>query len=114
MEMSSASRQNSSLARIGLPLVVALALVSCDTLGTSGGKSKGSAYTEDKLVPGDLISIKIQGVSDPPSYEGPIDEDGNIEMLYLGKFKAIGFTSKELAERIKYLFVERGIYPVPA
>src|ERR1041385_5951832 len=98
MEIFSASRRNSSLAQISLLLMVALALVGCDTLGTGGGKSKGSAYTEDKLVAGDLLSIKIQGVSDPPSYEGPIDEDGNIEMLYLGKFKAAGFTPKELGE----------------
>src|SRR5262245_13219895 len=70
------------------------------------------AAPDEKLVPGDLISVRIQGISDPPSFEGPIDDEGNIEMLYVGKIKAAGYTERELAERIKYILVERGLYPM--
>src|SRR5205823_2921488 len=88
-------------------LLTAIALAGCAT----APPGKGTATCTDKLVAGDVISVKILGVQDPPTFEGPIGDDGEIQMLYLGKFKAIGVTDAELAEKIKYMLIEKGIYP---
>jgi len=96
-------------------VVLLLAVVVCTGCQSTirSDQVKGAqAVGEDKLVPGDIISIKIQGVPDPPSFEGSIDEKGYIEMLYFGRFKAEGYTQAELQERIKYLSIEKQIYPV--
>jgi protein involved in polysaccharide export with SLBB domain len=92
--------------------VLLLALVTLVGCQSGPPPTTNVAAADEKLVPGDLIGVKIQGISDPPSFEGPIDEEGNIEMLYVGKIKADGLTERELAERIKYTFVERGLYPM--
>lgn len=72
---------------------------------------KGMATEGDKMQVGHLISVRIQGVPEPPSFEGQIDEDGNIQILYLGKVKAAGFTPNEFADKLKYEFVQKGVYP---
>ncbi|MSR65066.1 MAG: hypothetical protein EXS18_04710 [Verrucomicrobiae bacterium] len=88
-------------------VLIAIALAGCAT----APPPKGVATCTDKLSAGDLIGIKIQGVQDPPTFQGPIGDDGEIEILYMGKFKAAGFTDIELAERIKYMLIEKGIFP---
>lgn len=88
--------------------MVAVALAGC---ATSGPPTGATATGGDIMAAGDVIAVKIQGVTDPPGFEGTIDEGGEIEMLYLGRIKAAGLTTKELAERIKYLFIQKGYYP---
>lgn len=96
-------------ARIASLLAAVVVLAGC---ASPTSNPKGGAGGDDRLVAGDIISIKIKGVPDPPDFEGAIDENGNVEMLYYGKFKAAGFTSAELQDRIRYLSIEKQIYPV--
>lgn len=91
-------------------LFAILFLLAGCTSPPPGGRS--TARGDDPLVPGDIISVKIQGVADPPAFEGAIDLDGNIEMLYLGKLKAAELSPAELSDRIRYLLVHKGIYPL--
>lgn len=88
-------------------VVVIMVLTGCTTPLPN---VKDVATDAGQLVPGDLIAIRIQAVPDPPSFEGPIDENGEIQLLYLNKVKAAGYTPSELEERLKYLFIEKGIY----
>ena len=88
-------------------LLIAFSLAGCAT----PLPPKGTATCTDKIVAGDIISIKIQGVQDPPTFEGPVGDDGEIQMLYMGKFKVAGLTDTELAEKIKYMLIEKGIFP---
>ncbi len=99
------------LSRRASSLLIAVWIVVLAGCGTMPPPKSGTAATGDKLNVGDLISVKIQGVQDPPTYEGPIDENGEFQMLYFGKIKAAGLTENELEERIKYLSVQLGIYP---
>jgi protein involved in polysaccharide export with SLBB domain len=92
-----------------LLLLVLAGLVGCQS---GPPPTTNVAAADEKLGPGDLIGVRIQGISDPPTYEGPIDDEGNIEMLYVGKIKAAGYTEREFAERIKYVLIERGLYPM--
>lgn len=90
-------------------LVLTIAFTGCATPPPpKGGIAAGD---EEKLVVGDIIAVKIQGVVEPPTYEGEIDDNGEIQMLYLNKVKVAGFTPRELEDKIKYEFVQKGIYP---
>src|ERR1043166_4296754 len=89
-----------------LLVLCAFALAGCSTAQPNAGGG-AAAGEEEKMIPGDIISVTIEGVPDPPKFEGSIDAEGNIEMLYLGKIKTAGFTPADFAERIKYIGVER-------
>ena len=108
LEQRNRSSWSTVLGSLAILSAMAVILAGCMSAPPPQG---GLAPAEDKLVIGDIIGIKIQGVADPPTFEGPIDEKGEIEMLYYGKIKAAGLTASELADRIKYLSVQLGIYP---
>ena len=70
---------------------------------------------DEKAVVGDIVRLTVRYDSSEYQAQAPIDNAGFVDLEFdlWGRInlRAAGFTAGELAERFKYLFVERGISP---
>jgi len=90
--------------------VLALALPGCALFSNAGKRSDVMAQPIDesgtnsiaRLHVGDAVAITFSGLPDPmDAQEKPIKDDGTITLQDIGRIKAVGKTSKELAADIK-------------
>lgn len=62
------------------------------------------------LRPGDSLTIALQGIPDPSSHAVQIDEQGLINLPYVGNVTASGLTSAELSQRVRQTYIDRHYY----
>jgi len=105
--------------RVGLlGLALALCVAGCATSGSnvqSGHppKVEGNPVDLYRLVPGDVLAID-GGTEEYLSKETVhIDENGDINLLYIGKVKAEGRTKSEIEDAINEAYRESGQYEDP-
>lgn len=66
--------------------------------------------TSAGLRPGDGINLSITGVPDAQDFFVKVDEEGMISVRYLGRIDVAGLNASELQDRIREMYLERGIY----
>ncbi len=62
------------------------------------------------LRPGDSLTVTLQGVPDPSSNSVQIDEQGLINLPYIGNVAAAGAGPAELSQRIRETYIAKKIY----
>lgn len=69
-----------------------------------------SAATSSELRPGDSLTVAIVGVPDPSTNAVQIDDQGIINLPYIGTVKASGQTTGGLTQTIRDAYIEKKIY----
>jgi polysaccharide biosynthesis/export protein VpsN len=69
-----------------------------------------SAATSSELRPGDSLTVAIIGVPDPTTNAVQIDDQGIINLPYIGTVKASGQTTGGLTQKIRDAYIEKKIY----
>ncbi|OHE86872.1 MAG: hypothetical protein A3G75_15390, partial [Verrucomicrobia bacterium RIFCSPLOWO2_12_FULL_64_8] len=87
-------------------------LAGCTTPGAGRGENpripeSGSAAL---LRPGDSINISLQGIPDPTQHSLQVDEQGLINLPYIGNVAASGLTSAALSQRIRQDYITKNFY----
>lgn len=83
----------------------------CSTDGVTGTNPKIPASTAAALLrAGDSLTVSLQSVPDPGTYNVQIDDQGTITLPYVGAVKAAGTSAGELATRVRETYLNRKIY----
>ena len=69
-----------------------------------------SAGSASDLRPGDSLTIAILGVPDPSTNAVQIDDQGLINLPYIGTVKAAGLTTGKLTQEIRTTYYDKKIY----
>jgi polysaccharide export outer membrane protein len=77
-----------------------------DATGAGGGR-KLAAYRLKALDP---IVINLRSIPEPVQMEEIIDEDGYVNLPYIGRIKAAGLTGFELEQAVQDTYTEQGYY----
>ena len=98
--------------RPALLALVALGLAGCVApgAGTSGNPTIPESASAALLRPGDSINISLQGIPDPTQHSLQVDEQGLINLPYIGNLAASGLTSAELSQRIRQTYLSKNFY----
>jgi protein involved in polysaccharide export with SLBB domain len=90
-------------------------MASPSQAGAMGSEVGGNA---DILRVGDIITIRLSGVpvgsGDAGVYEAKVDDAGFIQMPLVGKFKAAGSSTTQLASQIEQAYISQRIYATPS
>jgi protein involved in polysaccharide export with SLBB domain len=98
------------------PRAAAIALLAILTGCATGSEPTAqnpvipSAATSSELRPGDSLTVAIIGVPDPTTNAVQIDDQGIINLPYIGTVKASGQTTGGLTQRIRDAYIEKKIY----
>ncbi len=94
-----------------LAALVAL-LGGCETRSTqgSGNPKLPESSSVAALRPGDSLVIALQGIPDPTNSSVQIDEQGLINLPFIGSVSAAGATTAGLSQRIRETYVSKKIY----
>jgi polysaccharide export outer membrane protein len=76
---------------------------------TTNPRVPGSASSA-LLRPGDSLTIALQGIPDPSAHNVQVDEQGLVNLPYIGSVTASGLTSAELSQRIRQTYIVRNYY----
>lgn len=88
-----------------------LALTGCETTRPSpANPSIPEVMSTAQLRPGDSLSIALLGVPDAATHTGQIDEQGLIQLPYIGPVTAAALTTAELSQNIRQRYIDRKIY----
>ncbi len=99
------------LGRILLPLFLLLLLNGCSTDAVTGENPRIPATTSSaQLRPGDSLTIALLGIPDPTTHPTQIDEQGLVNLPYIGPVTAAGITTSDLAQRIRDSYITRKYY----
>jgi len=99
------------LGRILLPLSLLLLLNGCTTDAVTGENPRIPATTSSaQLRPGDSLTIALLGIPDPTTHPTQIDEQGLVNLPYIGPVTAAGITTSDLAQRIRDSYITRKYY----
>ncbi|MBX3751187.1 MAG: polysaccharide export protein [Opitutaceae bacterium] len=99
------------LGRILLPLFLLLLLNGCTTDAVTGENPRIPATTSSaQLRPGDSLTIALLGIPDPTTHPTQIDEQGLVNLPYIGPVTAAGITTSDLAQRIRDSYITRKYY----
>ena len=98
-----------------LPLMLLAAWWSgCETTGAGGGSASNPRLPESAtaalLRPGDTLGIGLQGIPDASNHIVQIDDQGFINLPYIGGVPAAGVTTSDLSQRIRETYVSRDFY----
>ena len=87
-------------------------LAACSTPDSSTARNPviPSAASASQLRPGDSLTVAIIGVPDPSTNAVQIDDQGIINLPYIGTIKASGETAGSLTQRIRETYVTKKIY----
>jgi polysaccharide biosynthesis/export protein VpsN len=113
MNLTDRVRQGFLVALATIGVATSALFVGCNTTRSGSTKTFGSATatkgTETRLRNGDQLSIRLEtgGNQPPQGIDTAIDEDGEISLNLIGRIKAEGLTTSELAERIQANYVPR-------
>ena len=99
------------LGRILLPLFLLLLLNGCTTDAVTGENPRIPATTSSaQLRPCDSLTIALLGIPDPTTHPTQIDEQGLVNLPYIGPVTAAGITTSDLAQRIRDSYITRKYY----
>lgn len=109
------------LPRTCLRLVILLvaAALGLGGAGCQSAASGGSSGTNPRLPeaasaallrPGDTLGIGLQGIPDASNHVVQVDDQGLINLPYIGGVQAAGVTASELSQRIRDTYVARNFY----
>lgn len=99
------------LGRTLLPLFLLLLLNGCTTDAVTGENPRIPATTSSaQLRPGDSLTIALLGIPDPTTHPTQIDEQGLVNLPYIGPVTAAGITTSDLAQRIRDSYITRKYY----
>lgn len=87
--------------------------------GCASGGANPSASTNPRLSaavataqlrPGDSLAVSLLGIPDPTNSNAQIDEQGFINLPYIGAVTAAGLTTSELSRAIRETYIARKFY----
>jgi len=98
--------------------VVLLGLLAGCATGGAGPTADGternpvipSAGSASDLRPGDSLTVAILGVPDPSTNAVQVDDQGLINLPYIGTVKAAGLTTGKLTQEIRNTYYDKKIY----
>jgi protein involved in polysaccharide export with SLBB domain len=97
---------------LGSLLIAACALAGCSSPAGSSGANPRVPETASSAVlrSGDSLTISLQGVPDPSTNVVQVDEQGLINLPYVGSVLASGLSASELQQRIRETYISKKIY----
>ncbi len=96
---------------LGFLVAVAFALLAgCATIEPAANPRVPESTSSALLRPGDSLTIALQGIPDPSQHNVQVDEQGLINLPYIGNVTASGLTSAELSARIRQTYIARNYY----
>jgi polysaccharide export outer membrane protein len=113
MNLTDRLRQGLIVALASVCAATSTLFIGCGTTGSSASKVFRSAIaaqgTETRLRIGDQLQIHMETSANqaPQSIDTEIDENGEISLPLIGRIKAEGLTTSELAERVQANYVPR-------
>jgi polysaccharide export outer membrane protein len=85
-------------------------LAGCATIEPAANPRVPESTSPALLRPGDSLTIALQGIPDPSQHNVQVDEQGLINLPYIGNITASGLTSAELSSRIRQTYIARYYY----
>jgi polysaccharide export outer membrane protein len=85
-------------------------LAGCASAGAGSNPRVPESSSSALLRPGDTLTISLQGIPDPSQHNVQIDDQGLINLPYIGNVTASGLASAELSQRIRQAYITRNYY----
>jgi polysaccharide export outer membrane protein len=85
-------------------------LTGCVSLDGTANPRVPAPASSALLRSGDNLTVALQGIPDPSAHNVQIDEQGLINLPYIGNIAASGLTSAELSQRIRQTYIDRHYY----
>lgn len=85
-------------------------LAGCVAMDGTGNPRVPAPASSALLRSGDTLTVALQGIPDPSTHNVQIDEQGLINLPYIGNVAASGLTSAELSQRIRQTYIDRHYY----
>jgi polysaccharide export outer membrane protein len=95
---------------LGLVAVCAGIPAGCGTASNTANPSVPASSSSALLRPGDSLTISLQGIPDASQHNVQIDDQGLINLPFIGNFTASGLMSAELSQRIRQMYIARNFY----
>jgi polysaccharide export outer membrane protein len=95
---------------LGLIAVCAAIPAGCATAGNTANPSVPESSSSALLRPGDSLTISLQGIPDASQHNVQIDDQGLINLPYIGNVPASGLMSAELSQHIRQAYITRNYY----
>ena len=95
---------------LGLMAVCAGIPAGCVTAGNTANPSVPESSSSALLRPGDSLTITLQGIPDASQHNVQIDDQGLINLPYIGNVTASGLMSAELQQHIRQTYIARNFY----
>ena len=85
-------------------------LAGCTSPGAGANPKVPESSSSALLRPGDSLTISLQGIPDPSQHNVQVDDQGLINLPYIGSVTAAGLASAELSQRIRQSYINRNYY----
>ena len=95
---------------LGLMAFCAGLLAGCASADAGANPRVPESSSSALLRPGDTLTISLQGIPDPSQHNAQIDDQGLINLPYIGNVTASGLTSAELSQRIRQTYITHNYY----
>jgi protein involved in polysaccharide export with SLBB domain len=95
---------------VSLVALSAALLAGCGTIPPAANPRVPESTSSALLRPGDSLTIALQSIPDPSQHNVQVDEQGLINLPYIGNVAASGLTSAELSSRIRQTYIARNYY----
>lgn len=86
------------------------ALTGCETTTNTTREMPAAPKTAAVLRSGDGLLISLSGIPDPSTSEVQVDDQGFVNLSYIGPVKAAGQTPSEFAADVRQTYIQRQIY----
>jgi polysaccharide export outer membrane protein len=90
--------------------VTASWVAGCNSVGDTINPRIPETASAALLRPGDSLTVALQGIPDPTNHNAQIDDQGLINLPYIGNVAASGLTSAELSQRIRQTYITHDFY----
>ena len=95
---------------LGIAALGATLWAGCMASEGSGNVRLPEPASSALLRPGDSLTVALQGIPDPSTHNVQIDEQGLINLPYVGNVAASGLTSAEFSQRVRQTYIDRRYY----
>ena len=85
-------------------------LAGCNSADRAANPRVPQSSSSALLRPGDTLTISLQGIPDPSQHSVQIDDQGLINLPYIGNVPAAGLASAELSQHIRQAYISRNYY----
>jgi polysaccharide export outer membrane protein len=99
-----------SVLLLGLMALCAGIPTGCETAVNTANPSVPESSSTALLRPGDSLTISLQGIPDASQHTVQIDDQGLINLPYIGNLTAAGRMSAELSQQIRQTYIARNYY----